>query len=108
MTRHFTQSNTTQMFMLDIVMFVIKLKFAISLQRRGLLLFSDRKNKPTFSSSNVKPRPALILVLYLNVGQRTIGRRAPATGRGAICSALFWRAMRLRFFRPGWSNHVFT
>ena len=63
---------------------------------------------PTFSSSKVKPRPALTLVLYLKVGQRTIGRRAPATGRGAICKALFTRATRLRFLRPGWSNHVLT
>ena len=42
------------------------------------------EQEPTFSSSRVKPRPALILVLYLKVGQRTMGRRAPATGRGAI------------------------
>lgn len=57
--------------------------------------------KPTFSSSNVKPRPALILVLYLKVGQRTMGRRAPAAGRGATCKALLVRATRLRFLRPG-------
>jgi hypothetical protein len=30
--------------------------------------------------------------LYLIVGQRTAGRRAPAVGRGAIRAALVWRA----------------
>lgn len=67
----------------------------------ALVWLISQITKPTFSSSNVKPRPALILVLYLNVGQRTIGRRAPATGRGATCKALLIRATRLRFLRPG-------
>lgn len=64
--------------------------------------------KPTLSSSSVKPLPARILLLYLNVGQWTIGLRGPATGRGAIRLAFFTRVSWRRFFLIGWLNHVFT
>lgn len=63
---------------------------------------------PTFSSSSVKPRPARMRVLYLNVGQRTTGLRSPATGRGAIAQAFFVRLARRLFLRMGWLNHVLT
>jgi len=62
----------------------------------------------TLSSSSVNPRPSLFLVLYLNVGQRTMGRSLPPTGRGAILRAFSTRAFRLRILRAGWLNQVFT
>lgn len=62
----------------------------------------------TFNSSRVKPRPALTFVLYLNVGHRTIGLMAPATGLGATFKAFLALASRRLFLRPGWLNHVLT
>ncbi len=62
----------------------------------------------TLSSSRVKPFPARTRVLYLKVGQRTTGRSAPPTGRGATRRAFFCRAARRRCFRAGWLNHVRT
>lgn len=61
----------------------------------------------TFSSSKVKPRPALTLVLYLNVGHRTAGRSV-FTGLGASLAAFSRRFTLLLFFLPGWSNQVLT
>jgi hypothetical protein len=46
----------------------------------------------TFSSSRVKPLPALDFMLYLRVWHCTMGRRRPAVGRGNIFTAFFWRA----------------
>jgi hypothetical protein len=66
------------------------------------------KSKTTLSSSRVKPRPALTFVLYLNVGHRTIGLIAPATGLGATLKAFLTLSWRRLFFRPGWLNHVLT
>merc|ERR1719453_2393462 len=60
------------------------------------------------SSSRVKPRPKRTLRLYLTVGQRTAGRRAPEIGRGEILAALLRRARRLLLARIGCSSHVFT
>jgi hypothetical protein len=62
----------------------------------------------TLSSSRVKPRPALTFVLYLNVGHRTTGLMAPATGLGATLKAFLTLASRRLFFLPGWLNHVLT
>jgi len=43
----------------------------------------------TFSSSRVKPLPALDFMLYLRVWHWTMGRRGPAVGRGNIFAAFF-------------------
>ena len=62
----------------------------------------------TLSSSSVNPLPALMRVLYLNVGHLTMGRRAPPTGLGAMLRAFLIRLLRLRILRAGWLNHVRT
>ncbi|OUS47726.1 hypothetical protein BE221DRAFT_69486 [Ostreococcus tauri] len=54
----------------------------------------------TFNSSSVKPRPRRVLKLYRCVGGCTIGRSAPATGRGNVFFALSSRALRRDFLRP--------
>jgi len=58
----------------------------------------------TFSSSRVNPRPVRTRVWYLKVGQWTIGRKGPATGRGIIAAAFFLRWSRRRCLRAGWLN----
>ena len=73
---------------------------------RQLVLQANVFKPQTLSSSMVNPRPALILVWYLNVGHLTIGRRRPPTGRGAIFRAFFCLFCLLRLARAGWLNQV--
>lgn len=61
----------------------------------------------SLSSAKVKPRPALIRILYLMVGQRTTGL-SRFTGRGASLFALAKRWVRRFCLSAGWSNHVCT
>jgi hypothetical protein len=60
------------------------------------------------SSSSVKPRPSLILLLYFCVGQWTRGLSAPPAGRGAAAAAFSLRLSRLNFFWTGCPNQHFT
>ena len=68
----------------------------------------SKYTEQTFSSSRVKPLPALSFVLYLKVGHLTTGRRGPATGLGATVLAFFTRFFLRLALRIGWLNHVFT
>ena len=60
-----------------------------------------------FSSSKENPLPSRCLTLYLKVGHFTTGLRA-FIGFGAMVAAFFALVLRLRSFRAGWLNHVFT
>ena len=68
-------------------------------RRARVNAFSDEVER-TFNSSSVKPRPRRVLKLYRWVGGWTIGRSAPATGRGNVFFALSSRALRRDFLRP--------
>lgn len=48
----------------------------------------------TFSSSRVKPLPALDFMLYLSVWHWTMGRSGPEVGRGKIFTAFFCLAAK--------------